>query len=821
MITSYEVGGIFIIEDRGTPTLERLGEAFSALDAKMTAIQDKLNTFGRGEGLFSGITAGLEQVNTLFTTLSDRATAAGDAMVSAFRRGAEAATAAARSIDAVTEAMGRAADASSRVGAAGAAAGGAAGFDEGSYDRPPSGRPPGTGLVPFSEGALAGRLAGPEQRGGLPAPFFGYPASREEEQLRLEGPRFGGFNGYGGAGPNGSGGGIVPPRDENFEERPSLNLNQPGGRRSSSHIAPFVEAVAVYEAMKAGAEEEQSIDITLLRGFHIDPRTATGEQKQYLRELARKGAEGTSFSEREVAGGEAILAAPLGFTGEEGMRKFGSVFEVAAKAAEAAKQLHFGTFEGSLKGGVEFAHQMQLYDAPGLTKGMNLLGAITESLPGGDMEREAQVMSYAIPQARALGADPMQAMEAVGFMQRAGLRNTVAATTLRQMLVGQLKTGGPMNAQHRAVDHERRELEESLRLTPGHLSRPAHGEKENAHEKALIDLGLAQKGTGKLLDLNERGGIDIEKMFEIIASQQAKMTPIDFGKAMFNAFGIRGQTGGELIGESLPQYKAYQEGIHGTAPLDEQLKMISGSSVQLTGQAVARVADLGNEIGTTLLPYLKQFDEAIITATGYLRGLAQSHPDATAAAVGGGVAATIVGGIMSLRALPHWIGKFFAEGSADAAGSMLRGAGPRAAGTAATAAAAGGTLPALAAGGLLGLLSFGGYKAGEWMGDRDPEGRSQAQQDLAWRASHGGMPRWAAGGSGTDAHAAATPGPISVTVSLGGVTNYGTGDDSTFRALVSRLTEAITGGIKSALEHSASDPHGTTQSPYTYSGGGP
>lgn len=577
---------------------------------------------------------------------------------------------------------------------------------------------------------------------------------------------------------------------------------------------PLVEAAAVYEAMKAGAEEEQSVDITLLRGFHIDPRTATAEQKQYLRELARKGAEGTSFSEREVAGGEEVLAAPLGFTGDAGMRKFGTVFEAAAKAAEAAKQLHFGTFEGSLKGSVEFAHQMQLYDAPGLTKGMNLLGAITESLPGGDMEREAQVMSYAIPQARALGADPNQAMEAVGFMQRAGLRNTVAATTLRQMLVGQLKTGGPMNAQHRHIDHERRELEDSLGLKPGHLERPAAGSKGNAHEKALEDLGLVGKG-GKLLDLNERGGVDIQKMFEIIATQQAKMTPIEFGKSMFNAFGIRGQTGGELIGEALPQYKAYQEGIHGTAPLDEQLKMISGSSVQLTGQAVARVADLGNEIGTTLLPYLKQFDEAIIMATGYLRALAGANPEATAAVVGGGVAATVVGGVMAMRAMPHWIAKLFSEGSAEKAGEGLRGIGPRVSGW---------------LGGGLGYLGEAiapmmlGWDVQQHLRDpkyNDPKTGEfdirrlafpQTQQPTTGADRLPG-PRADNLSDGTPRASSPAAAP-NVTVHLGPVTMQGVPDDSSLHVLLKKMTD----GVRDALSHMTSDAAGTAQSPYSYPG---
>jgi hypothetical protein len=824
-VFSYEVGAIFIIEDRGTPALERLGEAFTALDAKITAIQEKLAAVGKGEGLFSGVTAGIEQVNGLFTTLGERAAAAGEAMETAFRRGSEAAMAAVRNVDALTEAINRAAGASDRMGAAGGARGGAGGgagaadFDEGDYNRAPSGRR-GSQLIEgsFVEGAAADRMLG--GRGGLPAPFYGYPAGREEEQLRLEGPRFGGWTG-GGPGPPGVGGsGFVPPRDEPYDPRLPLNLQQQRGRGGGSHLGPMIEAAAVYEAMKAGAEEEQSIDITLLRGFHIDPRTATGEQKQYLRDLARKGAEGTSFSEREVAGGEEVLAAPLGFTGDEGMRKFGTVFEVAAKAAEAAKQLHFGTFEGTLKGGVEFAHQMQLYDAPGLTKGMNLLGAITESLPGGDMEREAQVMSYAIPQARALGADPIQAMEAVGFMQRAGLRNTVAATTLRQMLVGQLKTGGPMNAQHsRAIDHERRELEDSLKLEPGHLSREAKpGGKVNAHEKALEDLGLVGKG-GKLLDLNERGGIDIEKMFDIIAKQQQKMTPIEFGKSMFNAFGIRGQTGGEIIGEALPQYKAYQDTIHGTAPLDEQLKMISGSSVQLTGQAVARVADLGNAIGTTLLPALQKFDDAIIAAAGYLRGLAGEHPVATAGVASVGIGAGIAGGLMTMRALPHWIAKLFSEGSAEKAGEGLRTIGPRAANML----GGGGPLDLLGGGiAPLALLGAGMLGAGAAAGHMEVPmvdefgrvignwgGRDESRNPAAALAGPRATPP-----SGTSAQPV-PPAPVTITVHLGPVTMQGVPDDSSLHALLKKMTD----GIQDALSHMTSDARGTGQSAYTYPGG--
>lgn len=829
MESSFLVGAIFEIEDRATPFLSRLGEEFTALGDKIKTLQDQMATLGRGEGLFGPLLTGIGEVGAALEGVSVKAGAMADAMTAAFQRGAASATAAAREISAAADSMAAATERMSAAGsgtgsAAGSAAGAAAGrelvpipFDPESYER-----------VPAITGP--GREAAAE-RGGLPSPFFGSPRSRaeqEEEQLRLKGPEFPGWRGGGPGGPGGFGGpGFIPPRDEPFNGRPSLNYPAGGGGHMS-HLVPLIEGAAVYEGMKAGAEEEQSIDITLLRGFNIDPRKATEEQKKSLRELASRAAQGTSFSEREVAGGMPVLAAPLGFTGEQGMEDFKGIYEVAAKAAEAAKQLKFGTFEGSLAGGVEFAHQMRAYKPAELQPAMDMLGKITETLPHGDMEREALVMGYVVPQARALGADPMEAMTAVGFLQQSGLQNTVAATTLRQMLIGQMKSGGPMGAHlehHKSqLRHDMRELESSLGLKPGAMGEVGGAKKESEHVKALEDLGLTDKA-GHLKDLNASGGVDINKMLSLLGAAREKMSPIEFGKALYGAFGVRGETGGAVIADAIPQFGAYQKRIGQMPGLAEQLTMIQGNAVQETGQAIARVADLGNAIGTSLLPALKAFDEALIVVANHMRGIVGEHPVGTAVATAVGVGASIYGGVMTARALPHWIAKLFSEGSAEQLTGTAQKAGPRAAGF----------LGGLT--GPLGVVAESLFLSGDTAGGGDM-GRAAAQAKggpewAAWQKAHPNPLSWLlaqATGSGgpqaslpgprvgtqpeaTGPQAAAAPAPV--TVHLGPVTMNGVPDDSSLHALMKKLTD----GIRDALSHMTSDAGGSPQSPYTYPGG--
>lgn len=825
-VFSYEVGAIFTIEDRGTFVLERMGESFAALDAKITGIQDRLATFGKGEGLFGGVLAGIGEVGAAIEGLAAKATAMAEAMERAFSRSAAAATAAAREMSAAADSMGTAAE---RMAGTGAGGDGAA-FDEGSYL-----------ALPYR----GQRGGGASERGGLPAPYYGYPRSRiddEPEQLRLGGPR-GPGGGAGGGGGFGRGGGYLGGThgpDAPFNERP--NLNYPVGGRGHGHVAALVEGIAVYEAMKAGASEEQSIDIALLRGFNLDPRTATDAQKNSLRELAARAAEGTSFSQTEVAGGMSVLAAPLGFTGEQGMKDFTGIFEVAAKAAEAAKQLKFGTFEGSLAGGVEFAHQMRAYKPEELAPAMNLLGKITETLPHGDMEREALVMGYVVPQARALGADPTEAMTAVGFLQQSGLQNTVAATTLRQMLIGQMKAGGPMGAHlessKRALQHDMRELESSLSLKPGALGHVGGSAKESEHVKALHDLGLTDS-KGNLQDMNKEGGVDINRMMTLLAQSREKMTPVEFGKALYGAFGVRGETGGAIIADALPQYQAYQARIGAMPNLDEQLKMIQGNAVQLTGQALARTADLGNEIGTTLLPSLKKFDEAIIATTGFLKGLVTGHPEATAAVVGGGIAASIIGGIMAMRGMAGKLGHFFAEGSSERGGAGLRavgaelgggGIGPRAISaapglTGLASSLVVGTGAELATNWFLGSLAdkltdsvFGKGTAEKWAKEEIEAKRRFALNPEIVAGPH--VPTWGLGPrlSGTPRSDPLSSGEpraaANVTVTLGPVTMQGVPDDSSLHALLKKLTD----GLRDALSHMTSDAHGPDMSMYTQPG---
>ena len=162
MITSYTVGAIFEIQAKeATATLERLGVAFAGLDEKITALQTKMGAIGKGEGLFTGLLAGIEAVGTAFGGLGVKATEAGDAIVRAMERGAVAARTAASEINAAIDAAGRM---------------GAGSFRETSGAGPrssPAIMPniPLIGSAGGSQGFQGGGFGG--GGGGLPAPFYG------------------------------------------------------------------------------------------------------------------------------------------------------------------------------------------------------------------------------------------------------------------------------------------------------------------------------------------------------------------------------------------------------------------------------------------------------------------------------------------------------------------------------------------------------------------------------------------------------------------------------------------------------------------------
>ena len=808
---SFSVGAIFEIEDRASPVLGALSERFGALQGQIDTLQERLAALGR-EGL-GQLEAGLGRVVKGFEDVVTNARTASDAIVRAMNAAGDTATRTAAEINGVAEAL---------ANVTRAAAASSTGYRGGGGAEEPEVPRGALSLTsPAAEGAMLGAAAsaGAGFSGGGPAPPDAgrfYQAWQRDEQLRIGGPP------------------RLPPEDlgnipyGRFPAGGDEPYNQ-SRRGHMGHMAPLIEAGAVYEAMKAAASEEQSIDITLLRGFGIDPRSATQQQRGYLQNLARQGAVGTSFSEAQVAAGEATLAAPLGFRGEEGMKQFGGVFETVTKMAEAAKQLHFGTYEGTLTGMVEFAHQLQMYDAPGLTRAGNLLGAITESLPQGDMAREALVMGYAIPQARALGADPSDAMEGIGFLQRAGLRNTVAATTYRQFLVGMLREGGPMTAH---LTHDDKSFRDALMLRED----PAHGVhgKGNLHDQALVNLGLIDRTTHKLTVENEHGGIDVAKAFAKMQEASTRLSPVEFGRALYGGFGVRGENVG-LIAEAMTPdpktgvslFQNYMNTVKGTAPLDEQLKMINITTSQQTGQAVARTADLGNAIGNTLLPTLQKFDAAIIASTNFLRGLVQAHPDATSALVGGGIAATVVGGLMGLR---HAAGGLFrgmmGYGAPDAAGGVIRGAVT-------------GGLGAAARGTAIGAAGWGVYEgmsalegAEDWLeakvfGQKSVDYRKKTEgrwSDRLWSLfSNPAQAAEAANGANQvtprsqapDRQAAAAP-PAPTTVNQTITINVtGVPDEAGYKGIISRITSEL----RSALSTATGTAQGVHESPYMYGSG--
>jgi hypothetical protein len=484
-IGEFTVGAIFDVDLAGSVgQLERLSGLFDTAAASARALGTEINTLGKGENIFGGIMGGLRDLAAEFGVVTAAATGFGDAMAASMARATSAARDAVAGMASIAAGMG----------------GGGGGFRGG-------------GILPNPEDD-------PLLRGG---------------PLRLTGPGASVGGGGGGAGGGGPGLSISPMGG---------GIGAGGGRHAG--MREFITGEALYEAMHSNASEESAIAGALVR-MHMDPRSPEGiEQAARMKKIAHDAAQGTSFSETEVARGLAIIGPGMALTGPGGVTQLGNIFEEPAKAAEAAKQLNIGSFEGTLLASLQVAHMLRAYKPEELHGPLNLLGAVTESVPGSTMESEAKSMSYILPAGRALGVPTEQLIAATGFLQRAGLEGTVGATTLRQMLVGLDREGGPMGAQ---VTAAKRDLEKSLALEPGMLS----GGKESAHEKALRTLHLHDAKGNSLVSTD--GHTDLDKLFTALAKDRASMSADEFGRLQYSAFGIRGQQGGEIISEGCRNIK--------------------------------------------------------------------------------------------------------------------------------------------------------------------------------------------------------------------------------------------------------------------------
>jgi hypothetical protein len=605
-------------------------------------------------------------------------------------------------------------------------------------------------------------------------------------------------------------------------------------------MGQFIEGFGEIGAYKSALGEQQSLFLGA-QAFGVDPTSAEGgDVMALLRRSARGAAVGTSFSEGQTAAGIPLLARPFGLDGMQGARDFSNVYAPAARAAEAIDMMRLGSFDDTLQSAIEYAHQTRTYDPAGFQQQMDVLGAITAMTPHTTFGAEARTMSYIVPLARTAGIDPTEAAIATGFLQQGGLRGTVAGTTLRQMLVGLTRTGGPMNAQHSHLASMSAALEHGLHMTP-EAAHAVHGGAGSAHARALRDVGYVD-AQGNPTFLTDNGSIDLEKVFSTFGAYANTHTPFQTETEAYNLFGVRGQQGAELISSAQENYARYQGRVRGMIDtpggyLGTARDQLSQSGWQEFGQAWKRVVDIGNHLADSTLPGLQNVLEyGVIPAFNALAGLtapdASGHYSAGQQAagytVGGAVAA---GSIWGLRALGS---RIFGGAAAGAAGEAVGGV---------IGSIAAMTVGSISVGSLLlgaaGVAAIGAAIYAAWHGLADPShatGADPHDHMMPWGMDQGHTlgktvqpavgSRAAAGlqGYGALPRASQSEGfalrklqesyaPMpNVSITIPGITLNGVGSD--IEKMVRGLFEELSKKLAQTLTHSTGQGAGTNMSPW-------
>lgn len=834
MIASYEIGAIFSIEaDGALGTLRELSSAFKGADEALSKIRTV------GEAAFAGVAKSALELKNVLAGLITQA----DELAAAWKRAAESMSAA---MGAASSSAGNAGRAGSGTGAGGGGGSGQLRLTEDDFNRATPYSWPRVG-GPSGGGGFGGAIGGSGQGGG------GGLIGGGGGGAAAGGGGFGGAGvgtgggGYGvgaGGGGTGGGGGGQPllgqgPPGGNM---PTIRIRSPtqfqntGGGASGLGLmlgAPVMHEF--YKALEVGGDEDSSID-KILNAFDMNPREAPQSLRDKIRDNATGGVLNTSFSRHEALAGEAVLAKPMALgSGQKELESFLSRTKVALRAAETAKQLGLGDFEGTMEAIPGFMHELGDYDIDRLGKDVDLLGAITKHVGGGaTMGSEAKALSYIIPTARGLGADEDDAILAAGWLQRAGLTGTIGPTTLRQATIGQLVDPKQPHAKH--IENEGRQLEQDLRLEPGALT---HGTKEQESQKmiALKALGI-KDASGKSTDLYDKddqardpshhiGSVSYDKMFERWAEAFKHMTGEQFGTAMKNAYGVRGEQA-QMIGEHLndPQggYKAFKDQIAGTKSLDQQLDEIRGNFSQKTGEMTARIIDVGDAIAQRMIPALKTWEDRIIGLATTLRGGIEAHPQAAA-----DTSWSVAG--LTLGAMARGAGHLAARVGAPLIGGALGRAGA------------------------YGMVASGAYWLASMLGDIDDSPQGEAAQNMMndqekarqglnnpsllhpfrgindqrgllgyiWNqiapaagASEGVGPRVAnLPVVGTPPRTEARSAPANVTITLGPITFGGALDPATYQGMLSKMVDSL----KGAFSHSSETGQGSHESVYTSGAG--
>jgi hypothetical protein len=447
----------------------------------------------------------------------------------------------------------------------------------------------------------------------------------------------------------------------------------------------------------------------LIEGLHITPEQDPqrfAPAMQQMREIARQASRGTIFSEARSAVAMPVLARELGFTGEEGMNKFGQIYRPALRAAEVAQQTGLGSLDSSLSASVEYAHMTGAYEPRLLEQHVNVLRSIAQ-LTNQTMHGEESILKYSVPIGMPAGMDPNQAAIQTGFLQQRGFNSSTAGTGLSALILGALNTGGGISAH---LKQSRRQMErqfaDALHLLPGEASE-AHGGRGSEHVRALADLGITHDG--RLTTVDADGNFDIGMLEADIRNFSTHHSQQETLKALHDAFGTRGErvAAAYINPESGTQLQRFNEAVR-TSPTANQIQTdLVQSPMQQFEQMLSNVANIGNTLATTTLPGLNTALQTVNAGLTAFNDFLRNHQAVAEVAGYGALGAGSLGSLGLLQLAGRSIGSGI--GSVGRGLGSLFGMGAGAAGEAAgVAGAAEGGLARLGTG--LGLLGYLGYE---------------------------------------------------------------------------------------------------------------
>lgn len=817
---SFEVGAIFLIEDRATAVLTDISRAFETLGELATGIEEKL--MGIGEGAFAPMLAGIERASSATRVMVEQIGVVSDAW-------GRAAGAAERygSVAGAAEAAGAVVP---RVGGGGGGRRGGLTDDElarrndervrrddervrreaerqlaedrrnadainrnedqiyrrqeaaarrenDAFDRaakaddgitiPP---PPRTGITEINR-----------QRPILPREDLG-PEILEKDV---------GAGARGRAGGGGSGG--AHGRLTVSESGPSAHVSGGVG------LGPLAFGFGVFKGEESAMEEQKNITETLA-GINVTPDDPKfQEDYDRLHKMLYEQTEGTKYSNLQASKIMLESLPTLGFSGDKALDAGDTIFRTALNAGELSAFRGKGDPGKEAKAAFQFAHLSGEFDPGAMSKEIDIVNAISFR-QGTSIAEQESIMKYGLPVALLAGIAPEDAVGMIGSSENRLGATSTAGTGFSQFILGGLawkgeSAHGLSKSQRSAARAAERELEGDLRLNPS-LAREhdAANTKDglDRHDKAIVELGIRDRA-GKLLPgaADSKGNYSEPAVEKLIENYAKTHTADQITNIMTAAFETRGarfaqpyttRAGIDREHEQIETYK--------NAPtVQKELQTLQGLPIQQFEQMLSNLANTGNILAeSTLKPLNDIFVRTNLLLIGFNNFLTKHQPAAEIIDFGtkGALVGAAVGGLVGL----------FGGGV--------------------------GIIPGMAAGAAIGgAIGAGGATAHVYgnqiksaFSPSDPSGGGfdfHPSPMFPWVAPPGqAMPAATAPGS---PQAAAVAPQVTVNMTNNNTLN-GVPDDSSLNVMLKKITD----GLRDALSHMMSDASGTGMSAYTQPG---